>query len=74
MTYVYRGDGPTPEQEDRLTAKQRADRRQFVKEIVEEWEGYERGNARSNKRYRDDTATIDARYDPKGGGRRWAGQ
>jgi hypothetical protein len=70
MVYVYRGGGPTPDDEDRLTAKQRADKRAFVKEIVKEWADYERGNARANRRYRDDTATIDARYDPKGGGQR----
>lgn len=55
MVYVYNGDADPPTE----------------REIAREWKAYEKGNERAGKRYASDKVTIDARYDPKGGGRRW---
>lgn len=35
-----------------------------------EWAEYEHANRKANARYKKDKVTIDARYDPHGGGRR----
>ena len=56
--YVYQGSGMSTEGEE--TEKDR------------DWQAYELDNAKANHRYAEDKSNIDARYDPHGGGRRWA--
>jgi hypothetical protein len=56
-TYTYQGSGVDE------VEREEKDRRR-------EWLAYEKKNARANARYVFHDMTIDARYDPKGGGPR----